>query len=190
LLAAAANFSNLMNIPWDNAIKAQVDATKLQLLHNILQVLGNSPPPNMEALNNLFASRDHQLYEYLRMNSQLEGLLKCGEDGLSSQGINAQAQSNFPNIDAPQQPFSDHNPIKDSKSRTHNSDQLVSSYAFPTSNTLPQLVSASPECSSANTINPNDIISNPSNATSTTFEAWRNLMDDGANDNYWIDIIE
>jgi myb proto-oncogene protein len=52
------------------------------------------------------------------------------------------------------------------------------------------LVSASPECSSANTINPNDIISNPSNATSTTFEAWRNLMDDGANDNYWIDIIE
>ncbi|XP_011015225.1 PREDICTED: transcription factor MYB39-like isoform X1 [Populus euphratica] len=190
LLAAAANFSNLMNIPWDNAIKAQVDATKLQLLHNILQVLGNSPPPNMEALSNLYASRDHQLYEYLRMNSQLEGVRKCGEDGLSSQGINAQAQSNFPNIDAPQQPFSDHNPIKDSKSRTHNSDQLVSSYAFPTSNTLPKLVSASPECSSANTINPNDIISNPSNATATTFEAWRNLMDDGANDNYWIDIID
>ncbi|CAK7333667.1 unnamed protein product [Dovyalis caffra] len=185
-LLAAANLSNLMNIPCDSTVRAQLDATKLQVLHNILQVLNTStPPPNMEAPFNLVE------YEYLRMNSQLEGLLTGSQAGFSSQGITDQFQSNFPKLEAPQPQFDYYyNQMKDSKSCTNN-DQLVSSYALPTSNTLPQLVSASPDCSSPNKVNPNDIISNPCCSTPTTFEAWGDLnMDDESNDTYWRDIIE
>lgn len=201
-LLAAANFNNLMNIPWaDNALRAQLDATKLQLLQNIIQVLSTSPPPSMEASynnnNNLLGSniRDQQLYEYLRMDSQLEGLLTGGQlAGFAPHDI-AQIQSNFPNLETSSRPpLSDYcAPLKDSKVVD---DQFVSSYAVnPSSNTLPPLVLASPDqCSTENQmgikINPNEISNHSS--TSTSFEVWADLMDDDeASDiNYWRDIIE
>eukprot|EP00257_Ricinus_communis_P025852 XP_025013266.1 transcription factor MYB53 isoform X2 [Ricinus communis] len=197
-LLAAANLSNLMsnNITWDiNGLRSlQTDPTqlaKLQLLNNILQVLSNSGPlPNMEtaaAINLLGSSiRDHQLYEYPTLNSQLEGLL------LSSTS-QAHFLPNFPNLETIFQPPL----LSDIKASTNsNNGQMDSSlYCIPTSNPLPPLVSASPEdhcqtlMNQAETkINPDDI-SNPS-STSTTFEAWGDLMDDEASDTYWKDLIE
>lgn len=200
-LLAAANFSNLMNIPCDNvnALRLKLDATQLakfQLLHNILQVLNTSPTPSME-VSNLLASnfQNHHLFEYLRLNSQLEGLLSGGQAGFAPQDITP-IQSNFSNLETPQPPLfsDDYHPMEDdSKYCTKNNDQSSSSYVIPTSNTLPQLVSTSPECSTVNHVekknNPTDI--STLSTTSTTFEPWVDLMDDeAASDTYWRDIIE
>ncbi|KAJ9185618.1 hypothetical protein P3X46_005227 [Hevea brasiliensis] len=209
-LLAAANFNNLMNnIPWDNGLRPlqnnSTDPThlaKLQLLNNIiLQVLSSSPFPNMEAAaTNLLGSST--IYEYLRMNSQLEGLLSSSGQAsgysLSPQDI-TRFLPNFPNLEAHQPPLSDeYHPLKDSKIGSNNNGQLVcDSYGASTSNPLlPPLVSASPDdhCPTMNRkescsrMNPNDI-SNPS-STSTTFEAWGDLMDDEASDTYWREIID
>ncbi|XVF30510.1 hypothetical protein REPUB_Repub16aG0064100 [Reevesia pubescens] len=212
-LLAAANFSNLLNIPLDNALRFQSDAAqlaKMQLLNNILQVLGtnnsSSTPPTMEALNFLAGPtfrENHQLYELLRVNSQLEGNTNF-PIGLAPHEL-TQLQSNFLNLEASQhQPqFSEyHQLMKDSKICSNNNDhQFASSSSSlpainPTSTLqLPALVPASPE-RRPTTVNqtenkniiPNDI-SNPS-STSTTFEAWGDLMDDEASDSYWKDIIE
>ncbi|XVF06868.1 hypothetical protein REPUB_Repub06bG0088300 [Reevesia pubescens] len=210
-LLAAANFSNLMNIPLDNALRLQSDAAQLaqiHLLQNILQVLGTSSnsssctPPTMEATNLLAAptfSENHQLYELLRINSQLEGNTNL------PYGFTPQLQSTFLNLETSQhQPhFSSeyHQPMKDSKiCSSNNNDPFASSSsspAIPTSSTphLPALVPASPECrpttvnqTENKNINPN-YISNPS-STSNTFEAWGDLMDDEASDSYWKDIID
>ncbi|KAJ4842954.1 hypothetical protein Tsubulata_026613, partial [Turnera subulata] len=211
-LLAAANFSSLMNVPWDNALRLQLDATKLQLMQNIIQALGPTPP-NIEALAHLRPSSlqdHHHLYEYLRTNnSPVEGLVGTSTTGLS--GLSSQDVSHFQSIfptsleDQPpphhhqQQPFSadDYHPVKDSTKVSANLDHAQlgpPSAILPPPNTLPQLVAASPgECSPGNEmetkINQNDIISNPS-STSTTFEMWGDLMDDEASDIYWRDIID
>ncbi|KAJ0079572.1 hypothetical protein Patl1_23732 [Pistacia atlantica] len=175
-LLAAANLSNFMNVPLDNAWRLQSDATqlaKIQLLHNILQVLSVSPPPNLEALNLLGSSiRENQISELLRMNySQFEANGN-GLFGFAPQEQN-QILSNLGSMEAlPPQAVGN------------------SSYENPiTSNQLPSLVSASPqECSAVNQtetkMNPNNI-SYPS-STSTTFEALGELMDDEA----WKELIE
>ena len=210
-LLAAANFSNLMNIPPDNALRLQSDAAqlvKIQLLHNILQVLGASSSsctvPTMEAMNLLAGTNfreNHQLYELLRINSQLEGNTSNLPFGFAPHELITQLQSNFLNLEASQhQPqFSKyHQPMKNSKICSNSNDQFASSSsspAIPTSTPqLPALVPASLERrpttvnQTENKINPNDI-SNPS-STSTNFEAWGDLMDDEASDSYWRDIIE
>ncbi|XP_031272214.1 transcription factor MYB93 isoform X2 [Pistacia vera] len=175
-LLAAANLSNFMNVPLDNAWRLQSDATqlaKIQLLHNILQVLSVSPPTNLEALNLLGSSiRENQISELLRMNySQFEANGN-GLFGFAPQEQN-QILSNLGSMEAlPPQAVGN------------------SSYENPiTSNQLPSLVSASPqECSAVNQtetkMNPNNI-SYPS-STSTTFEALGELMDDEA----WKELIE
>ncbi|KAK6243771.1 hypothetical protein QUC31_010180 [Theobroma cacao] len=208
-LLAAANFSSLMNIPLDNALRLQSDAAqlaKIQLLHNILQVLGSSSSstttPTMEAMNLLAGPslRENQLYELLRMNSQLEENRNL-PFAFAPHEL-TQLQSNFLNLEASQhQPhqFSEyHQPMKDSKICSNNNDQFASSSSSPVIPTstpqLPALVPASPGHPTThvnqteNKINPNDI-SNPS-STSTTFEAWGDLMDDEASDSYWRDIID
>lgn len=181
-LLAATNFmSNPMNSPWDNPLSLQTDATQLakfQLLNNILQVLSNSPspPPPMEALT-LMGSQpfpsNHQLYEYLR--------------GVNSVNLSQNIPSTFPTLDF-------HQP-NDNVDNNGNFNQLG---AFQTeSSSLPALVSDLPEFSTVKKMeskyNPNINIdmSNPS-STSTTFEAWGDLMDDEAvGDSYnWRDIIE
>ncbi|KAF3960871.1 hypothetical protein ACB098_12G093900 [Castanea mollissima] len=196
-LLAAANFANLTN-PWDNVLRLQSDATqlaKIQVLNNIIQVLSASPS-NIEAINHLVSSSipEHQLYEYLQMNSKLEGLVN-GSAGFPTQSL-TQMQVNLPNFEIPQlaQP-SDTQPINGLKiCNGNNSDchQLGTSYFIPPSNALPNLVSPSPECSIVsqieNKINPNDI-SNPS-STSTTFEPLGDMMDDEASDSYWKEFIE
>ena len=208
-LLAAANFSNLVNIPLDiNAFRLQSDATQLaeiHLLHNIL-LLGTSSgntPPTMEAMNLLGGPtlRENQLYELLGINSQLEGNTSNLPFGFAPHELITQLQSNFLNLEASQhQPqFSKyHQPMKNSKICSNSNDQFAcssSSAVIPTSTPqLPALVPASPERrpttvnKTENKINPNDISNHSS--TSTTFEAWGDLMDDEASDSYWRDIIE
>lgn len=191
-LLAAANFANLAN-PWDNVLRLQSDATqlaKIQVLHNIIQVLSASPS-NVEAINQFVSSSipDHQLYEYLQMNSKLEGHVNGSMIGFPTQST-TQMQPNLPNFEStPQLP-------QPSITGNYNSEYCnqhgISYFNIPPSNSLPNLVSASPECSIVsqieNKINPNDI-SNPS-STSTTFEPLGDIMDDEASDSYWKDFIE
>ncbi|XP_022718602.1 transcription factor MYB41-like [Durio zibethinus] len=211
-LLAAVNFSNLINNPLDNALRLQSDAAqlaKIQLMHNILQVLGTSStsssscctPPTIEVIMNLLAGPtfrgNHQLYE-----SQLEGNSNL-PFGFAPHEL-TQLQSSFLNLEASQhQPqFSEyHQPMKDSKICSTNNDQFASSSSSPSINPtstplqLPALAPASPERLPATVyqtenknFNQKDI-SNLS-STSTTFEAWGDLMDDEASDSYWRDIID
>ncbi|KAJ9180923.1 hypothetical protein P3X46_009108 [Hevea brasiliensis] len=196
-LLAAANFINLVNnIPGDNGLRRphnstdSTDLAKLQLLNNInLQILSSNPLPDKEAAAaNLLGS--NTVYEYLTMNSQLEGLLSscqaAGHNFLSPQDI-TRFLPNFPNLEALQTQY---HTLKDSKAASNNNGQLVSSsYAVPTNSLLPPLVSASPDdhhCNQTETcsrINPKDI--SKLSSSSTTFEAWGDLMDDEASDTYW-----
>ncbi|KAH1113934.1 hypothetical protein J1N35_007312 [Gossypium stocksii] len=178
-LLATANFTNLMmtNIPLDAAHLA-----KLQLLHNIIQVLGTTP--TMEALNFLAGPT-------FRENHQFSNLSL----GFAPQEL-TQLQSNLLNLEAPQQHQPEvteyHNqPMKDSNN--HQFPSLSPANIPPplTQSQLPALVPASPERrpqTENKNINPINI-SNPS-STSTTFEAWGDLMDDEESDSYWRDIID
>ncbi|KAA8540152.1 hypothetical protein F0562_026844 [Nyssa sinensis] len=202
LLAAAVNFScNPMN-PWDiNDFRLGSDATqeaKIQLLHNILlQVLNTPPPPpTMEALNLLgsvpvLVDHDHQqqLYEYLRLNYNQfeEGLI--GSSPIGYPNPSTQIPSTFPNL---QQVNDHHQPANSNyQPRASSKDYNRLFNAIPTANSIPALVS---DCSTVNEmeskVSPNEI-SNPS-STSTSFEAWRELMvmDDEAGDSYWRDLID
>lgn len=184
-LLAAANFTNLImtTIPSDAAHLA-----KLQLLHNVIQVLGTTP--TMEALNFLAGPT-------FRENHQFSNLSL----GFAPHEL-TQSQSNLLNSEAPQKHQPEvteyHNqPMKDSNNHqfpASSSSPSLSPANIPpplTQSQLPALVPASPdrrpqtENKNINQIN----ISNPS-STSTTFEAWGDLMDDEESDSYWRDIIE
>ncbi|GMI78904.1 myb domain protein 9 [Hibiscus trionum] len=79
----------------------------------------------------------------------------------------------------------------------NNNHQFQSSSSSTQPAQLPALVPASPECRPITVnqpenknINPNDISKSNPSSTSTTFEAWGDLMDNEASDSYWRDIIE
>ncbi|GMP25281.1 hypothetical protein CsSME_00002227 [Camellia sinensis var. sinensis] len=213
LSAAASHFVNPMNNnSWDNnslSLRLHTDATqqlaKLQLLHNIVQVLSTSPvTPTMEALNHLgtLPLHDHHdhLHEYLRMNSQFE------LEGLGNSTINLASNPNqipysstFPSlIDVNQPTHNVHQPIGNSKIfNGDDSDGNDQFGAIPKENSLPPLVSvldSTDQCFTVNgmenKMNPSDHISNPSTSTSTTFgEAWGELLDDDdAGDSFLLDL--
>lgn len=200
-LLAAANFSNLINVPnWDvNALKIHSDATqiaKIQLLNNVLQILNSTPPQNMEAMNFLgsFLRDNNQLSEFFRVNSHFDGNSNLLPFGFPQE--HNQLLSSLLNLEGSQLPhLGEYQPMKESQEYTNTSSQFGSSFANPAaaSNQLPALVSVSPDCSTVNQItqtktNPN-IISAPS-STSTTFETWGDFMDDEATHSYWKDFIE
>ncbi|XP_027356747.1 transcription factor MYB53-like [Abrus precatorius] len=199
LLAATNIVSNFTNT-WDiNALKLQSDATqlaKLQLLQNILQVLGANPTSNLELLNPFGSSSslpEGFLYEVLGLNnSKLQNLYN------SSTGFPSQNQPNFQSFEAPHQQqalsigyhhmngCSDSNCMKFQKV----DEQLDAPNSSSTPlNSLPNLVSASPERSTLkqmeNNVNPNECSS-----TSTTFEMWGDFMYEEVSDAYWKDLIE
>lgn len=178
-LLAAANFNNMNNLFDVNAInRLQLDAAtlaKLHLLHNMLQILGT---PAINAMDFLSGPtfRDHQL-SHLQPNTgdyQPSNLIEASQNT---------------------------HPLKDLKFSSYiNNDRFASSLFVANNNIpsssipqLPALIPASPEHRPAvvenNKINNPNEISNPS-STSTTFEAWGDLMDDEASDSYWRDIIE
>ncbi|OMO71429.1 hypothetical protein CCACVL1_18220 [Corchorus capsularis] len=233
LLAAAATFSNLImnnnnnnnTIPLDNALKWQSDAAqflKIQLLHNILQVLGSpnngsssTAPISMEAMNILtrptFLENNSQLYELLRMNSQLEGDSNNNNLPFPNMAPHelTQLHSNFLNLEASnshqndQLQLSDYHPLGQAMKESskicpnnineHFTPSPSSSANITTSSKLPKVIPGSPDrqrpnSTAQNKISPNDHISNHS-STSTTFEAWGDLMDDEASDSYLREII-
>ncbi|OMO96508.1 putative r2r3-myb transcription factor [Corchorus olitorius] len=169
----------------------------------------------MEAMNFLagptFRENNTQLYELLRMNSQLEGNSNNNNilpfPNIAPHEL-TQLHSNFLNLEASnshqnQIQLSDYHPQVMKESPNNINEHFASSssspanYNIPTSSQLPALIPASPDHKRPNTANqtennkisPNDHISNHS-STSTTFEAWGDLMDDEASDSYWRDIIE
>nr|URY18766.1 MYB protein [Zanthoxylum bungeanum] len=196
-LLAAANFAGNNSLVNNNVPNLDINALKLllhsdatqlakiQLLHNILQVLSPNPLQNIEAMIiNLVGSS-------LPFDHGINGNVPFG---FPPQEAPNQILSNLLNFDASQLlPHLGDNYYQ--PTNTCSSTQFGSSYAHntPTSNQpLPALVSA--DCSTVNNqietkINPNDI-SNPS-STSTTFEAnWGDFMDDEATHSYWKDFID
>ncbi|ESW03507.1 hypothetical protein PHAVU_011G019200 [Phaseolus vulgaris] len=180
LLAATDIFTN----SWDiNVARLQSDATelaKLQLLHNILQVLGANPSSNMDLLNPFGPS----LNEVLGLDQS-----KLQNPYNGSTGFVSQNQPNFQSFEAPSQQQGLPNHMKSEKV----DEQLGASYSLPTPlDSLPNLVSASPECSAGkemeNKVNPNEFCE-PS-STSTTFEMWGDFMYEEVTDAYWKDLME
>ncbi|KAE8668835.1 Transcription factor MYB51 [Hibiscus syriacus] len=188
-LLDAANFKNMMNNhPLDiNALRLQWDAamlTKLHLLHNMVQILGN--PSTIEAMN-LISGPTFPENPQPGANT---GNLPFG----SFAPIEVtKLQSNLINLEACQQQYQpklreyQQQPMKDSSFAVN----VPTSSTPPDPHQLPALISASPQHRPTvveNKINPNKI-SNPS-SPSTNFEVWGDLMDDVSSDHYWRDIIE
>ena len=202
LLAAATSLGNPIVNPWDNALRLHTDATvqlpKTYLLHNILQVLSTSssaPPPTTEALNFLGSVPlfdQHQFCEYLPGSTQFEDF---GNRHISLASNPTQIPSGTCLNMHVHQPSCNVRSITNSKPfHVDNNDNCNQFIAFPAGNSLPALISVSPECSTVNQlmenkINPTEHISNPS-STSTNLEAWEKLMEDEAGDSYWRQITE
>ena len=202
-ILAAANIVSSFTNPHEmiNALRLQSDTTqlaKLNLMQNMLSLMGTTPASNIEQLNTMgssYSMPDSVLYEVLGLNHSNHQNIYNGSIGSSSQD-----QPNFQNFEAPQQPAQAsryqhmNNGSRNSTcSESQNFDeQLGSTNATPTpSNSLPNLVSASPERSPAKqaekVVNPKECSNNPS---STTFEMWGDFMDEDASDAYWKDFIE
>ncbi|PSS11877.1 Transcription factor like [Actinidia chinensis var. chinensis] len=202
LLAAATSLGNPIVNPWDNALRLHTDATvqlpKTYLLHNILQVLSTSssaPPPTTEALNFLGSVPlfdQHQFCEYLPGSTQFEDF---GNRHISLASNPTQIPSGTCLNMHVHQPSCNVRSITNSKPfHVDNNDNCNQFIAFPAGNSLPALISVSPECSTVNQlmenkINPTEHISNPS-STSTNLEAWEKLMEDEAGDSYWRQITD
>lgn len=211
LLAA----TNLMSFPNNNNIdhRLQSDTTqlaKIQLLHNILQVLSTNPPPSMEAINflgsssssssNNFRPNQNQPPEFLRMMSnisQLEGgSIPLGLFWNTTTHDHLSDQVQLPNMESlsttitPDAEY--HLQMKDNFGSSSSSCH----HPINPATVLPVLVPADQHPlrpskfeNNKDIKGGNNVISNPS-STSTTFEAWGDLMDDEATDSYWKDIID
>lgn len=199
LLAATNIVSNLTNT-WDtnNALRLQSDATqlaKLQLLQNILHVLGDTTPTSNLDLLNPFGPSDGFLNEVLGLN-QSNKLQNLYNNGSSTDGFPSQNQPNIQSFEAPhqQQTLPNGGSINRSSMK---SEKLDAPYSSSTAfvNSLPNLVSASPEyCSThvmqmENKVNPNEF-SDPSSTSTNNFEMWGDFMYEEVSDAYWKDLIE
>ncbi|KAL5834645.1 hypothetical protein ACOSQ4_014142 [Xanthoceras sorbifolium] len=209
LLNTSTSAANLMNVTLSSSrLHSDNHASqlvKIQLLHNILQVLSTSSPPNII----LPIMPDHpqisDLLPLINNSHQLHGNA-CFTSSPQDHQIN-QILSDLQNFEASQlQPLKlgdDHyQPSKQSQTYANNISSTIdsqfgssSSYAMNplTPNQLPALVSAaSPVLMNLETnnkiISSNDT-SDPS-STSTTFEAWADLIDDEATDSYWKAFLE
>ncbi|TKY45603.1 Transcription factor MYB39 [Spatholobus suberectus] len=169
ILAAAKIVSSFTN-PCDinNALRLQSDATqlaKLHLLQNIFQVMGTTPSPS---------SNSDPLNPFGSLNSLPDGPQQPTQAG-RNQHLNGGRNSSF----MESQKFD---------------EQFGSTNADPSSsNSLPNLVSASPERSpvkeAENMVNSKECSN--SNPCSTTFElTWGDFMDEEATETCWKGFIE
>ncbi|KAJ1406695.1 SANT/Myb domain [Sesbania bispinosa] len=204
-LLDATNIVNSLSLTntWDmNSLRLQSDATqlaKLQLLQNMLQVLSGATTPNtnLELLNPFGPSssqlQENFLHELMGLNQSKLQSLYNGSTSFPSQ--------NQPNLEALlhlQQPAlsTEHHHMNGSGSsisscmKSQKVDEKLNATIMNSSSTpldsLPNLVSASPECSKVKV--PNEC-SNPS-STSTTFEMWGDFMCEEVSDAYWKDLID
>ncbi|KAK9120552.1 hypothetical protein Syun_018169 [Stephania yunnanensis] len=214
---AAANVNNLMmNSPFiNNALRLQADATqlaKIQLLHNLFQVLSSSPTTSSTAAaaatnaSHLLSNIDHLLLNPLGFDGQqLSNNMNIPfsqSSHLHDHYIN-QAIGDTNNNDVQNFMMSQTN----NNIGSYNSHLMSNSYFMADGNTTTTsnvnaaaaaaaapVSSTSPECSTANQtesnkVNPNDISTHSS--TSTTFDPWGEFnLGDETSDHYWNDIIE
>ncbi|QCD88876.1 myb proto-oncogene protein [Vigna unguiculata] len=191
LLTATNIFTNTLET---NALRLQSDATelaKLQLLHNMLQVL--APASNLDLLNPFGSSLPDEVLG-LDQCSKLQNIYNSCSTGFLS-------QNQFQNFEGlPQQqslPTEYNNPMNNGGSnrrscmKSEKVDEQLCSFSTPL-DSLPNLVSASPECSTVkqmeNMVTPNEF-SDPS-STSTTFEMWGDFINEEVTDAFWKDLIE
>ncbi|CAK8576997.1 unnamed protein product [Lathyrus sativus] len=196
------NLSNTFNITStnNNVLRLQSDAVKLQLLQNMLQIqaLGANNTPSTSNLDLLNINNPFGQYS---SSSQQESLFRNELFGLNN-------QSNFQGFEVPQMLNGvtngfDYMNYDSNSSSCLKSDQKVdelfdaatnSSSTVPM-NSLPNLVSVSPECCGVkemmenNKVNQNECSTNPS-STSTTFEMLGDFMYEDVSDVYWKDLLE
>nr|QSD99760.1 MYB family transcription factor [Melilotus albus] len=196
------NFPNTWDIATTNALRLHSDAAKFQLLQNMVQIQAlsaNTPAPtsNLQLLNPFRQSssssqQENFLNELLELNNQ--------------SNFASLNQCNFQSFEVPQMQHGVNNGYQfienggsSNSSSCLKSDQKVdevfdgmnsSSVAI---NSLPNLVSVSPECSGVkemmgNKVNQNEC-SNPS-STSTTFEMLGDFMYEDVSDACWKDLLE
>ncbi|MCL7023823.1 hypothetical protein MKW94_011823 [Papaver nudicaule] len=217
-LLAAANMFNLMN-PWDNVSRIQADAqaqvAKVQLLNNLLQVIGNGgssslQPPNMELLNHLRSvpnrETNYLINQYLEPNSQLLNTLGYSSNPSSSQTPLPYSFSNSKQPDLPNDNetlavesadcyrFEQGSSSKMVSNNYLNDDDMNVQHYLSSPEYIPALVSASPERDMNIIIKP-ETTTTTNSSTSTNFETpWGqlNLQDDEENIlcDYWTDLLE
>ncbi|KAJ4952881.1 hypothetical protein NE237_029713 [Protea cynaroides] len=175
-LLAAANLLNQMN-PLDSALRMQADAADLAniKLLSLLQLINNSSPANMEAVNlNCLLNQSNTQFQGL-MNKPL-GLAPNPTD---------QMQSSFSNMVGPSWR------VLENENNIYNNN-FNSLYAIPSVNPTSASVSASPESSTGIQME-NKIVSTEISApssTSTTFDALGEFnLDDETSDFDWADLI-
>ncbi|XP_061354519.1 transcription factor MYB41-like [Gastrolobium bilobum] len=168
----------------------------LNLLSNLQQILAaanivNSFTTNPCDINAL------RLHYYSLPNGLVNDVLGLSHSNLQnlqyngSTGFSSQIQPNFQNFEAPQQPEGRYQQLNGGRNSSCRESQKIdekhgSTNAAPTpSNSLPTLVSASPE-REENMVNPKEC----SYPSSSTFETWEDFMDEEASDAYWKDFIE
>ncbi|XP_004505589.1 transcription factor MYB53-like [Cicer arietinum] len=188
--------ANILNTTFpntlDNALRLQSDATqlaKLQLLQNILQIqiLGANTPntSNLELLNSFGNSssplQESFLNELLGLNYQTK--FQNVYDGYFP---SQQNQTNFQSFEAPPQMQPPQKVDELSFDHATNSSSTTTPL-----NSLPNLVSVSPECSAVKQIKENKRNQNEcSISNSTTFEMLGDFMYEEVSDVYWKDLLD
>ncbi|GMH09205.1 hypothetical protein Nepgr_011045 [Nepenthes gracilis] len=177
----------LTNNPWEKTTQL----AKFQILQNILQILNTSALPIVEqttplgvqTFNHLEASIN-SLNGTTAMNN-ITGVLGEAPNYIGLSQTRSETQ-NYGISDSWASYESGHSTkVLD----TNNQNSLSSSpYNTPKENTLPALVSISPETS---IVNPIESYTNSTNGSPADdfFEAWEKLMDDGTSDSFWSDLL-
>lgn len=192
-LLTATNLVTSFTNTWDttNALRLQSDATtqlaKLQLLQNILQVqsLNANSTLNPFGASSSSSVSENYLHELLGLNKLQNNTTYNGFPSSSQNQPNFQQSFEVPNLQQADQ-YQD---------IMNGGDCMKSQKVDATINSLPNLVSVSPECSTmkqmenCKVVNPNDQCSNPS-STSANFEMWGDFMYEEVSDAYWKDLIE
>ncbi|GAU43493.1 hypothetical protein TSUD_92040 [Trifolium subterraneum] len=183
LLAANVlnNFSNTLDITNtynNNALKLQTDAAKFQLLQNMLQIHANNitPPINPFGQSSSSSHQENFLNEVLGLNNQ-------------SNFLSQNYHTNFQGFEMPQ--MQNNGGSSNSSSCLNQNVDEVFDATNSSLNSLPNLVSLSPEYSAVmeNKVNQNES-SDPS-STSTTFEMLGDFMyEDLTIDACWKDLLE
>lgn len=203
LLAAANNLNNNPMNPWDfNAFRSQISdvaqLAKLQLMHNLLQVLSpNAATPLIPTPSSAFPIQDYQLNDFLGHNNpQFQGTIvqNCGAPNtpanimINSECSNMVINDVYHHLSASKTSFQDTVDHHQLSGTCPNMEKILSSDSLPT------LLPASPERPARDQtglkIDTNGGSRN-SSSTCTNFDDFADqLMYDGASEAYWKDFID
>ncbi|KAL8148539.1 transcription factor MYB53-like [Apium graveolens] len=203
LLAAANNLNiNPMN-PWDvNAFRSQISdvaqLAKLQLMHNLLQVLSPNAATSLvpSSTSSAFPIQDYQLNDFMRPNNpQLQGTIvqNCVAPNTTANIMTNSESFNMGN-DAYQHLFASKTSFQDTVDHHQIGTTCPNMEKNFSTDSLPALLPASPERAATNQtalkIDTNGG-SGTSSSTCTNFDDFADqLMYDGASEAYWKDFID